>query len=34
LLHRVLEGPSHFIQEDVPDELVAIIDEFIRANPV
>ena len=32
--HRVLEGPNHFIQEDAPDELVVIIDEFIRANPV
>ena len=31
--HRVLEGPSHFIQEDAPDELVAIIDAFVRADP-
>jgi len=31
--HRVLEGPSHFIQEDAPDELVAILDDFIRATP-
>jgi len=23
--HRVLEGPSHFIKEDAPDELVEII---------
>ena len=27
--HRVLEGPSHFIQEDAPAELVAVIDDFI-----
>ena len=27
--HRVLEGPSHFIQEDAPDELVAVIDAFV-----
>jgi len=27
--HRVLEGPSHFIQEDAPEELVAIIDAFV-----
>jgi len=31
--HRVLEGPSHFIQEDAPDELVAIIDAFVRDEP-
>jgi haloalkane dehalogenase len=30
--HRVLEGASHFIQEDAPDELVAIIDDFVRAD--
>ena len=29
----VLEGASHFIQEDAPDELVAIIDAFVRAEP-
>jgi haloalkane dehalogenase len=28
--HRVLEGPSHFIQEDAADELVGIIDAFTR----
>ena len=28
--HLVLEGPSHFIQEDAPDELVAAIDGCIR----
>ena len=28
--HQVLEGPSHFIQEDAPDELVAAIDGLIR----
>jgi haloalkane dehalogenase len=31
--HRVLEGPSHFIQEDAADELVAIIDAFVRSDP-
>jgi len=31
--HRVLEGPGHFIQEDAPDELVVIIDDFIRSTP-
>jgi haloalkane dehalogenase len=31
--HRVLEGPNHFIQEDAPHELVAIIDDFVRATP-
>jgi haloalkane dehalogenase len=30
--HRVLEGPGHFIQEDAPDELVAILDDFIRTT--
>ncbi len=29
--HVVLEGPNHFIQEDAPDELVDIIDSFIRS---
>jgi len=29
--HVVLEGPNHFIQEDAPDELVRILDGFIRA---
>lgn len=29
--HRVIEGANHFIQEDAPDELVAVIDEFVRA---
>jgi pimeloyl-ACP methyl ester carboxylesterase len=28
----VLEGPGHFIQEDAPDELVAILDDFIRTT--
>ena len=31
--HRVIEGANHFIQEDAPDELVQIIDTFVRANP-
>jgi haloalkane dehalogenase len=30
LAHVVLEGPNHFIQEDAPDELVEVIDSFIR----
>jgi haloalkane dehalogenase len=30
--HRVIEGASHFIQEDAPDELVEIIDAFVRAG--
>ncbi len=29
--HVVLEGPNHFIQEDAPEELVAIIDSFTRS---
>ena len=29
--HVVIEGASHFIQEDAPDRLVEIIDSFIRA---
>jgi len=28
--HVVIEGANHFIQEDAPDELVAIIDAFVR----
>ncbi len=31
--HREIEGANHFIQEDAPDELVEIIDGFVRANP-
>ena len=30
--HRVLEGPGHFIQEDAPEELVAILDDFITTT--
>ena len=30
--HRVLNGPSHFIQEDAPDDLVAIIDAFVGGD--
>ncbi len=30
--HRVIEGANHFIQEDAPDELVEIIDTFIRED--
>ena len=29
--HAVLEGANHFIQEDAPDALVAILDAFVRA---
>ena len=28
--HRIMEGAGHFLQEDCPDELVAIITEFIN----
>jgi haloalkane dehalogenase len=28
--HRVIEGANHFIQEDAPNELVTIIDAFVR----
>lgn len=28
--HRVLDAANHFIQEDAPAELVAIINEFVR----
>ncbi|CAB4859997.1 unannotated protein [freshwater metagenome] len=30
--HQVIDGANHFIQEDAPDELVAIIDAFINAD--
>lgn len=30
--HRVPEGPSHFIQEDAPEELVAIIGAFVAGD--
>ncbi|MGA2835321.1 MAG: haloalkane dehalogenase [Acidimicrobiales bacterium] len=30
--HVVLHGPNHFIQEDAPDELVEIIDGFVRSS--
>jgi pimeloyl-ACP methyl ester carboxylesterase len=29
LNHIVIEGANHFIQEDAPEELVAIIHEFV-----
>lgn len=29
--HRLFEHANHFIQEDVPDELVDVIDRFVRA---
>jgi pimeloyl-ACP methyl ester carboxylesterase len=28
----VLKGPNHFIQEDAPEELVEILDGFIRRD--
>lgn len=28
--HRVVEGAGHFIQEDAPEELVEVVDEFVR----
>ncbi len=31
--HVVFDGANHFLQEDVPAELVAAVDEFIRATP-
>jgi haloalkane dehalogenase len=31
--HRIIEGGGHFLQEDKPEELVALIKEFIAANP-
>jgi haloalkane dehalogenase len=31
--HRVIEGAGHFLQEDKAEELVAVIKEFIAANP-
>jgi len=30
--HRVIAGAGHFLQEDAPEELVALIDDFIRAD--
>ena len=30
--HVVIEGPSHFIQEDAPEQLVEIIHEFATQN--
>ncbi len=29
--HRIVEGAGHFLQEDRPEELCAVIDSFIRA---
>ncbi len=31
--HVTVKDAAHFLQEDAPDELVAIIDQFIKANP-
>jgi haloalkane dehalogenase len=28
--HTIIEGGGHFLQEDAPDELVALIDRFIK----
>lgn len=30
--HRIIAGAGHFLQEDAPEELCALIDEFIRAD--
>jgi haloalkane dehalogenase len=30
--HVEIEGASHFIQEDAPDQLVEIIDQFTRED--
>ena len=30
--HRIVEAAGHFLQEDKPDELVALIDGFIRTT--
>ncbi|WP_066826200.1 haloalkane dehalogenase [Sphingomonas mali] len=30
--HRIIAGGGHFIQEDAPAELCALIDDFIRAD--
>jgi haloalkane dehalogenase len=32
--HRIIAGGGHFLQEDAPEELVALIDDFIRADDV
>jgi haloalkane dehalogenase len=29
--HQVIDGANHFIQEDVPDALIEILDQFVRA---
>ena len=29
--HTIIKGGGHFLQEDVPDELVTLIDKFIKA---
>lgn len=30
--HTIVEGGAHFIQEDKPEELVELLDQFIQAN--
>jgi len=30
--HTVVKGGAHFIQEDKPEELVQILDQFIKSN--
>ncbi|MDH7970970.1 haloalkane dehalogenase [Sphingomonas sp. AR_OL41] len=30
--HRIIAGTGHFLQEDAPEELCALIDDFIRAD--
>ena len=31
--HTIIKGGGHFLQEDAPDELVGVIDRFIRSTP-
>ena len=31
--HTIIKGGGHFLQEDAPEELVALINGFIAANP-
>ena len=32
--HTIIKGGGHFLQDDVADELAAVVIEFIQANPV
>ena len=33
LVHPVIEGAGHFLQEDAGDRLGAVIADFVRAHP-